>query len=1160
MRNKVPLIRNSIIAMIMVLSVTITASAQELAKFSETASTQKSMLLKDVLSEVEKKFNIYIVFDSKVVEDISVTEYSLDETNFENSLRNMLASKGLQLEKVRKDFFVISEKEKVNQRKKPLEKMGSSNARSVKELDVVKRLEMAIYSQERKISGKVTATDENEPLPGVNVIAKGTSVGTVTDLNGEYIINVPEGTEALLFSYVGYTPEEIQIENRSVIDVGLTVDLETLSEVVVVGYGSQERAEVTGAISSVSSKEIRALPVPRIDQALQGRAAGVTVTNDGGPGEGATVRIRGLGTVGDNDPLYVIDGVPAGGLNQINPNDIESIEILKDASAAAIYGSRAANGVILVTTKKGTAGKTKIAFDSYYGTQSVWKRHDLLNTSDYIDYATAIQQNANLPVPARFSEDGIEDTNIDYQDVLFRAAPIQDHNLTISGGNENSTFLVSGGYFNQVGTIIGTDFERYSFRLNSNHKIGKFNFGQTLTVAYSRQNSENGGGTNRSLTEHAIKSPPYQELRDPNNLGGFNGPDQVDNNDAENPLLLATLTTDQDDDLKLLGSAWGEYELFDGLKYKLLFGLDINMGYGYNYTPKYVAGDFHFTNFASLSEQRSQFISPLITNSLTYDKTFGKSQLTVLAAYERQTFNRGDLSAEGQNPLTNDIRVIDGLDAGSANIGGDLVEWALISYIGRINYDYDNKYLLTASIRRDGSSRFGPNNKFGIFPSVSLGWRMSEEPFMQNLDFLSELKLRASWGETGNQNIGDYQYIATINGNFNYNFNGNLQQGSTISALANELLQWETTIMRNVGFDAGLFDDKVTFSAEYFNNRTVDMLVSVPLAWSTGLDDEPSVNAGTVENSGFEFNALYRHSAGDFNFDIGGNIAFVRNEVISLGAGQPIPGPQFESDRITWTQVGSPIAQFYGWEIDGIFQSYEEIQNHAEQNSPFDDDGELLPEEELFKKTGPGDYRFVDQLTVDTDGDGIPDAGDGIINDEDRVILGNPFPDFNYGINAGASYKNFDLTLFIQGVAGNEIYNTQRYDLEGMTRVFNAGTAVFNRWRQPGDDTNMPRGISGDPNRNTRASARFIEDGSYLRLKNLSIGYTLPSSVLNNLEFLSRVRVYLSAQNLFTLTNYSGYDPEIGARRNINSTLGYGIDFGQTPQARTFLGGIQIDF
>ena len=986
-----------------------------------------------------------------------------------------------------------------------------------------------LSAQQRTITGTVYSSDMGETLPGVNILIKGSMQGTATDIDGNYSIRVPSPDAVLSFSFIGYQFQDIRVGNNSIIDVKLEPELSALSEVVVVGYGTQERATVTGAISSVSSEQIRALPVPNLASALQGRAAGVSVTNSGAPGSSPIVRVRGIGTVGNNDPLYVIDGVPAGGLNQINPADIESIEVLKDASAAAIYGSRAANGVVLVTTKKGAVGAPKVQVDSYYGIQTAWKQLDLLDREQYLDFGRDLLANGGEPAPQRFDDLGeFADVDTDWQAEMFRSAPIQDHNVAISGGTESVLYNVSVGYFKQEGIMRGTGFERVSFRSNTDFKINdRISIGQTLTLAYSDRATEPFTG-GRSQIEHMVKQVPYIPVRDPSRLGGFRAPDRVDGSDPENPVLNAEIRTNRQQDFKILGTGYINVDLYDGLKYKFLVGLDIGIGTQDQYTPRFEAGDFSFQPFASIQQNRSTFVSPLISNQLSYNKTIGQHTIGALAVLEQQTFTQTGLSGNGQNFLTNDVRVLQGVQ--NQTTSGNKTEYALISYVGRINYDYDQKYLFSASVRRDGGSRFGPANKWGTFPSLSLGWRLSEETFMQNLTAVSDLKLRASYGETGNDRIGDYVYQGTINSDFFYNFAGSLQGGSTISSLANADLRWETTIMRNIGLDLGLFSDRVNLSFEYFDNTTEGMILGVPIPPSLGYDGAPVANVGNVSNKGLELTAGYRKYSGAFQFAIDGNIGLVSNELTSLGSGNTIFGPGFQGDQMTFTEEGQPIAYFYGWETDGIFQQ--------------GDDTSMQP------NASPGDLRFTDVNE------------DGTISDADRTFLGHYLPDFTYGLNLSANYKNFDLTMFMQGVQGNEIFNLLRFHTEGMTRLFNSGTGVLDRWTTENPNNDFPRAVSGDPNRNARASSRWIEDGSYFRIKNLSIGYTIPAPALEAFSrgSISNIRVYLSSQNLFTLTNYSGYDPEIAVRTGVDSTLGTGIDYGQFPAARTIMAGLQLSF
>jgi len=979
------------------------------------------------------------------------------------------------------------------------------------------------------VTGTVSSSESDETLPGVNVLIKGTTSGTATDIDGKFSITVPSQNAILVFSFIGFQQQEIRVGNSTTLNIQMASDLSSLSEVVVVGYGTQERAKVTGAISSVSADKIRELPVPNLASAIQGRAAGVQVTNPGAPGTNPIVRIRGVGTVGDNDPLYVIDGIPAGGLNQINPADIESIEVLKDASAAAIYGSRAANGVILVTTKKGSIGKAQVTVDSYYGVQTAWRQLDLLDRDQYIAFGRDLLGNAGDPPPQRFDNLGeFANVNTDWQGEMFRTAPIQDHNVAISGGTENVLYNVGVGYFGQEGIMKGTDFERISFRANTEFKVhDRVRIGQTLTVAYSSRNNEplTGG---RTQIEHMVKSVPYIPVRDPERLGGFRAPDRVDGSDPENPVLNAVIRTNRTQDYKILGTGYIDVDILEGLKYKFLVGVDLALGTTDTYTPRFDAGDFSNTAFASISQNRFSFFSPLVSNQLSYNKSFGKHNFDVLAVMEQQTFTSSSLNGAGQNFLTNDIRVLQGVQ--NQTTSGNKIDYAIISYVGRLNYDYEQKYLFSASIRRDGGSRFGPANKWGTFPSLSLGWRISEEDFMKSLEGVSDLKLRASYGETGNDRIGDYVYQATINSNFFYPLGGTLQPGSTISALANADLRWETTIMKNIGLDVGLFRDKLNLSFEWFDNRTEGMILGVPIPPSLGFDGAPVANVGTVNNRGVELTLGYRKYEGDFQFSIDGNIGFVRNELVSLGVGNTIFGPEFQGDPMTFTEEGRPIAYFFGWIADGLFQEGDETSQQPNASA--------------------GDIRFRD----------IND--DGEITAADRTFLGHYLPDFTYGLNFSANYKNFDFTMFLQGVQGNEVFNLLRYHTEGMTRLFNASTVVLDRWTPTNTNTDVPRAISGDPNRNARASSRWIEDGSYMRVKNLIVGYSIPSAALNTWSkgTISKVRVYFMAQNPLTFTNYTGYDPEIAARAGINSTLGQGIDYGQFPAARTFIGGLQLTF
>ncbi len=992
-----------------------------------------------------------------------------------------------------------------------------------------------------KVTGKVLSSEDNSSLPGVNIIVKGTSVGTVSDIDGNYSLDVPGADAVLVFSSVGFLSEEVIVGTKTVIDLTLNLDITSLSEIVVVGYGTQERAKVTGAISSISAAEITQSPVVSFDQALQGKTSGVYVVNSGAPGANPVVRIRGISSTNNSDPLYVIDGVPAGGLNTVNPNDIESIEVLKDASTAAIYGSRGANGVVMVTTKRGKAGagKPQVQFEAYYGTQKAWKQLDLLNVDEYLAYGAELQTNGGQPVPGRFSDLGeFSNVETDWQKEIFRTAPVQNYNISINGGGEKSNFMVSGGYFNQEGILKGTGFERFSFRANSDFTFGKLKIGESISIANTSQQVENVPG-GRSLIEHTLKSVPYIPVRDATRLGGFRSPDRVDGSDPQNAVMQTELAENYNVDLKILGSVYAQLDLGAGFSYRLQVGIDMNQSNQSRFLPQYDAGDFEKNPTTDISEYNGKFFRSMITNQLNYVKTFGSHNISANLIYEVTQDQFKGFNASGENAITSDIKVLNGVS--NPNVGGSKSEYALISYLARINYDFKGKYLLSASWRRDGGSRFGEDNKWGDFPSFSAGWRLTEEEFLSGASWLSDLKLRGSYGEVGNDNIGDYRYQATIDGNYRYNYNGNTTTASTVSALANGDLRWETVKMTNIGIDFGLFNDKLRGNIEWFQNNSEGLLLSVPIPQSLGLDGAPVANVGEVSNKGFEFSLGYQQNTGEFQWSIDANTSTVKNELVSLGIGRSIFGPSFEGNAVTYTEEGQPIAYFYGWQVDRLFQQGDDFTSQPNAK--------------------PGDIKFKD-IAGPADAEGNLTGPDGKLDASDRTNLGHFLPDLTYGLNFNANWKNFDMNLFLQGVAGNEIMNTNLYDLEGMTRLFNSGTRVLDRWTPTNTDTDVPRAVTGDPNGNARVSSRFVEDGSYMRLKNLTIGYALPQTKLEGFAkgAIRNLRFYITATNLITMTNYSGYDPEIGIGVQQNNSLATGVDYGQYPQPRTFIGGIQFGF
>lgn len=1007
------------------------------------------------------------------------------------------------------------------------------------------------------VTGEVL-DENNSPIPGVNVVIRGTTTGTSTDERGRYSISVPNESAVLVFSFIGYKASEVTVGTQTTVNVKMEPDISTLSEVVVVGYGVQRRSSVTGAVASVNSKEVTALAVPSVQSALQGRVAGVNVTNNGSPGETPIVRIRGIGSItGSSDPLYVIDGLPTSdsrAINSFDPRDIESVEVLKDAASAAIYGSRAANGVILITTKKGAKSKgMTVSVDSYYGAQQPWKKLDLLKRDDYIAYGTELLNNAGSTLPLRFSSmnDPIytgtsqtyAQTETNWQDEVFRTAPIYQLQASISSTSDNVKLFSSAGMYGQDGIMIGTDFKRYNYRLNSEVKISKHvTFGQTLTVAASGQNNlqESGG---RTILQHVIHQVPYMPVYDPTKLGGFRTADNNDGSDPENPVRIQLMDKNNTKALKVFGTAYLSVNILPSLTYKFTLGGDFSTSRNVVDQPIYNDG-FGGRNQHNLQDNRTNVFSPLFQNQLTFDKTFGKHSVNVTAVAERQDVKYTGLNASAQQTSN----FITSLQAGQNQTIGfnDSWETTLFSYLGRLNYEYAGKYLLSASIRRDGYSGFAPGHKWGNFPGISAGWRLSEETFMQNVRQISDLKLRASYGELGVNNVGPFDWQSLINLSATYPFNNTNTNGpgAYFNSLPNDQLTWEKTKMINYGIDLGLFDNRFTFSAEYFTRKVDDLLLRVPLALSMGYTNNPLGNFGQMENSGFEFQAGYSKYTGDLTFNVSANLGTVKNKVTDLF----VPGStifagsnaDFGGFNITKTEAGQSIQGFYGWKTDGIFQSQEEI------NAANASDGDASSAYQ--SQAAPGDIRFKDI------------NGDGVINDSDRTYLGSFLPKFSYGLNFSAQYKGFDISLFLQGVQGNKVYNGTKVLSQGMLRLFGAETAVLNAWTPSNTDTDVPRAVNGDPNQNSRTSDRFIEDGSYMRVKNLTIGYSLPSAFLNSFASgaLRKFRVYASFQNLLTFTKYGGYDPEIGARTA--NSLVQGIDYGQYPQPRAFMGGVQIDF
>ena len=1115
--------------------------------FSQKVLLQKLSLdledkqLCEVLSFIEKKAEVRFSYLPKQIEADRKLSIRAEEETLEKILERVFKKTPVRFEVFGAKQILLS--------KTPIERNEKIDFEPLSRIPST-----PVQKPDFTVQGMVS--DKNgDPMVGATVVLEGTTKGTVTEASGKYALELADADKngTLIFSFVGYNTTRVAINGQSVVNVVLE-EGKVLDEVVVVGYGTQKKSSLTGAVSSVSQKDLKALPVVSLTQAIQGRVPGVSVTNNSSPGSDPIIRIRGVGSISLNpNPLFVIDGVPAGGLNNIDPKDIESLEVLKDASAASIYGSRAANGVVLITTKRGAVGKMKVNLDSYYGVQSAWKTLDLLDRDEYIRYGTALLTASNQPVPGRFNNlatpiyDGASttfgQTNTDWQDVMFRSAPITDHQLSISGGNDVSRVYTSLGYFSQDGIMPVTDYQRQSFRINSDHKVAKWlTLGQTLLVATDKRHLERDGG-GRTQIQNIMRMIPYWPVRDPTKIGGFSTTAQgLDATDPENPLRIAEQEQQYqiDNGVKLLGTFFTEVKFTKWLKYRFVAGADFANSQFTSFLPIYNDGN-RSRVIASLSENRNNFFSTVFTNQLTFDQSFGKHNVNIIAVAEKQDAKSEGISASGQRP-DNNIQVLQGVS--NPNGSSSLAQNSLISYVGRLTYDYAGKYLLGASIRRDGSSKFAPGRKWGIFPSASVGWRISEESFMKSITAISSLKLRASIGQTGYNAIGDYDWQPLISANSTiYPFgNTTTNLGSYFNRLGNTGLSWEETTMSNVGFDLSLGNFDI--SAELYKRKTDGLLLSVPLPESLGFSSSPLANVGSMQNTGFELALGYNHRSTDFNWNLAGTFDMVRNKVLSLAT----PNANINSGNnadfggfdITRTQAGRPIQSFYGWQVDGIFQNAAEVAAAnalGNDNAPYQN-----------TSTAPGDIRFKDL------------NGDGKIDGSDRTFLGSYIPKFSYGLNWSGTYKNFDFAVYFQGVQGNKVYNGVKVIGQGMLRLFNATTYVLNAWTPQNTNTDVPRAVSGDPNQNTRTSDRFIEDGSYLRLKNVSIGYTFSSESLKKISnnVVSRVRIYVSSQNLLTFTKYSGFDPEVASRGN--NLLNNGIDYGQYPQARTVLFGVNLGF
>ncbi|MBN1599480.1 MAG: TonB-dependent receptor [Bacteroidales bacterium] len=1082
-----------------------------------------NITLKEALREIENQSTYTFVYNDASIDVDQMVTVDASVISIKELLDIMLEGKGLEYTIV--DSQIVITKAKAGQ------------------------------DEKRTITGSVTDSETGEPLPGVSIVEKGTNNGTITNLDGNFTVIV-NSNAVITISYVGYISQDISVAGQTEFKVELEPDIISLEDVVVIGYGTVKKSDLTGAVASISAEELQQSAVAGIDQAIQGRTAGVNViTNSGSPGIAPTVRIRGVGTITDPDPLYIVDGMPvsAATIGSLNPGDFESVEILKDASASAIYGSRAANGVVLITTKMGQKGESHVSFDAYTGFQTLAKKYEVMNAEEYI----TIRNAAGNPW-----EDSSAVPSTDWQDEIFRKAAISNYQLSFIGGSEKTRYALIGSAFDQKGIIKGTQYTRYSLRVNTATDIKPWlNVGENLNIISSKQHvvPENDEWT--SIVISSINMDPATPVYNEDGV-----PSASQRNNINNPVGMIERNHNLTNTLKLLGNTYVEIKPFKWIKFKTSVGANVSRAENEQFFPVFYESATLNADVNTLYNATYKDNTLLWENVITFQKTFfEKLDVQVMAGYTRQkdTYRLQLASAQGVPEDPRLWYISNSTEIEYADISS---EFGIIrptrpfpytatqaSYLGRAILSYAGRYDLTASIRRDGSSKFGANHKWGNFPSFAAGWKISEEPFFQNVPVVNFLKIRGGWGIIGNQSIGDYEAFTPLTYDHNYTFgeypNQYTSPGGAPERFGNKDVRWEETEQTNVGLDMNLLENRFSLNFDYFVRNTNDMLARVPIPNYTGIRIEPVVNIGSVRNKGYEINVNYKQTIKDFTFSIGANFSAIRNEVTKLGDDEePIPSASYRGNFVSSTEVGQPIASFYGYVTDGYWQNWDEIDsanaraqelgmgNYYDNNS-----------------TSPGDIRFADL------------NGDGVVTEEDQTYIGSPHPDFTYGIYIDLSYKIFDLKIFGQGVYGNEIFMANIYYVENPNGYFNMLTTMNDYWREEGDNPSVPRLTLSDENDNLRYSDRYVKDGSYFRIKNIQVGVSLPQSIADLIR-VQKLRVYFAAQNLITFHKYMGFDPEIGSGVtrgddiSNNGVLDIGVDRGMYPVARTLSIGVNLTF
>jgi TonB-linked SusC/RagA family outer membrane protein len=1059
---------------------------------------------------------------------------------------------------------------------------------------------VVIFGQTRQITGSVATNENGTPVPGATVKVKGSPVTTITDADGNFKIGVSPNS-VLTITSVGYLAQDVPVNNNISLTIRLVADPQSMQQVVIVGYGAVKRKDLTGAVSTISADQIAKVPVTTLDQALQGRAPGVQVTNnDGAPGGGVQVQIRGVGSLGSNDPLYVVDGYPiSGGLNNLNPSDIASIEILKDASSTAIYGNRAANGVVIITTKRGRKNGTQVALDVNTSIQGRPKTYKVLDAQQW---GALAYQHASIDGYTALANWADADTlhEADWQKAIYQVGVRQTYNLAIRGGSEKTQTAFSAGYFDQKGVVMGSDFKRINLSVNVDYT--PFSWLKSATsLKYTRGNTElaypTGGQGAGAGVGYLTKLPPTLDggnlltplIKDGKGNYGFYNPNNQSVRNWGTGAEYGIQTQDQRNLTNyFLGSTSLEATILPGLRIKTNIGVNVNDYTGYYFTPsdtraldQYGNGTATTLNFFSQSSNSTY--EWLWENTIAYTKTFGDHKIDFVGGYSAQDNLFSQIGAQGNNLVSNSLRDLEDLPA-LTNYYGNQTIITLTSQFGRLNYTFKDKYLLTATVRRDGSSRFAPDHQYGVFPSGSLAWKIKEEKFLQDVAWLSDLKVRGSYGQTGNQaNAGTFDYLAQYTsgpgasntGNNGYPFNKVYQPGLILTSLPNPDLQWEVAKMTDIGVDAGFLNGSLTVTADYYHKVSSKFLLNIPIAPQSGFRNQFQ-NVGSVLNEGIEVAVNWGHTAGQFHYNIGVNVSTVQNKLLSLtdqlnnlynlvNLGFSTTGTN-NWGTFSNTKVGGPIGEFYGYKSAGIFQSQEQIDAlNATAAARYGAGTMYEPTSGPKGSAVPGDRKFVD---INHDGK--------ITADSDQVALGSPIPKLFGGVTFDGSYKNWDFSVFFYGTYGNKIFNYQERTLEsfgsstGSVGIENIGQKYYNNaWTASNGSNRYAQIDANEFNANTRPSDVYVENGSYLRLRNLTVGYTIPTKA-TTAAFAPKIRVYFTVQNLFTITKYSGLDPEIGQPQgtDVNNTsntsyrnvTGAGVDVGTYPSSKYYVLGFNVTF